>query len=111
MQPMQLKQLSQSKDSAMVSDVQVQYVYSQYPGRCPVSGRMLGKSAKDKQRIQKLLKTRQYTVEDLVSVQRAYIEDCDRNQTYAKNYATFLNNIPDIECFEEPITHSRRMVM
>lgn len=76
-----------------VSSESIERLYSYYPTKCPVSGRSTGKSSKDKRRIEVLLRTR--TEGDLEHAIKTYVSDCIGTRTYIKNFATFLNNVPD----------------
>ena len=69
-------------------------IYSLYPNKCLVQKeRSLGKSKSDKIKIKTLLKTK--TKEELKSVIEKYKIECVSGKVYMKNFATFLNNIPD----------------
>lgn len=80
----------------------VERMYALYPTKCPIRGASLGKSYKDKERIQKLL--RQYTEDEIESVFKNEIEE-KYGKHYMQNFSTFLNNFPDPNCsqlfFEE----------
>jgi len=80
----------------------VDYLYSIYPNNCFVKNTSNGKSLKNKDKIKTLLKN--YGYEKLKSIFETYINDCKKNKTYMKNFATFLNNIPDYDSmtFEQP---------
>lgn len=79
-----------SKDDE--NDDFIEMIYSLYPTKCPKRGSSLGKSAKDKNRIRKLLKT--YTKEQIEAVVRKEIGD-KYGISYMQNFSTFLNNFPD----------------
>lgn len=79
----------------------VDMIYSLYPTKCPKRGVSLGKSKKDKERINKLLKT--YTKEQIESVVRKEV-DAKYNKEYMQNFSTFLNNFPDPLCVDENIS-------
>lgn len=68
-------------------------LYSMYPSRCPVSRRATGKSSKDKERLERLLKA--HTEEELAYKIKRYVKECTEQDSYIKNFATFLNNLPD----------------
>lgn len=68
-------------------------LYALYPSKCPVSGRNTGKSSKDKHKLEILLRTN--TEEKLAGIIKRYIKESTEQQSYVKNFATFLNNIPD----------------
>ena len=70
----------------------VERMYALYPTKCPIRGTTLGKSYKDKERIQKLL--RQYTEDEIESVFKKEIEE-KYEKHYMQNFSTFLNNFPD----------------
>lgn len=70
----------------------VERMYALYPTKCPIRGASLGKSYKDKERIQKLL--RQYTEDEIESVFKNEIEE-KYGKHYMQNFSTFLNNFPD----------------
>lgn len=76
-----------------VNSDDVESVYQAYPSKCPVTKRPLGKSSKDKLRIQRLLK--RYTAQDLTERISAYVAESKQHNVYMKNFATFLNNIPE----------------
>lgn len=75
----------------------VEKIYLLYPTKCPKRGTSLGKSAKDKNRIKKLLKT--YTKEQIEAVVRKEIGD-KFGISYMQNFSTFLNNFPDPSIME-----------
>jgi hypothetical protein len=70
----------------------VERMYALYPTKCPIREASLGKSYKDKERIQKLL--RQYTESEIESVFKNEIEE-KYGKHYMQNFSTFLNNFPD----------------
>ena len=76
----------------------VEKIYLLYPTKCPKRGTSLGKSAKDKNRIRKLLKT--YTKEQIEAVVRKEIGD-KFGISYMQNFSTFLNNFPDPSIMED----------
>jgi len=80
-------------DSSALKDA-VERIYGLYPTKCPISGRATGKSSKDKQRIESLLK-KGLTEEMLSETIKRYIEESKTSVSYIKNFSTFLNNIPD----------------
>ena len=71
----------------------VDRLYKLYPAKCPISGRSTGKSAKDKEKLTRLL--RKKTEDELAGTIKHYIDDCTKSRTYFKNFSTFLNNLPD----------------
>lgn len=70
-------------------------LYALYPTKCPVSGRNTGKSSKDKHKLEILLRTN--TEERLAGIITRYIKESTEHNSYVKNFATFLNNIPDYD--------------
>jgi len=80
----------------------VDFLYSIYPNACFVKNTSTNKSLKNKDKIKLLLK--KYEFNKLKSIFETYISDCKKNKTYMKNFATFLNNIPDYNSmtFEQP---------
>ena len=68
-------------------------LYAIYPTTCPIKNRSLGKCSKNKQQLEKLLKTR--TPEDIELTIREYIVDCKNHGIFLKNFGTFLNQFPD----------------
>lgn len=84
------------------NDEFVDKVYAMYPSKCPVRNTYLGKCAKDKERIKKLLKI--YSKEDIEKVVKKEIEE-KYGKCYMSNFSTFLNNFPDPQSlFEEGIS-------
>lgn len=75
-----------------VTDEFVDRMYKLYPTKCPKRNQYLGKSAKDKVRIKKLLK--QYSMEDIEFVFKHEVEE-KYGKHYMSNLSTFLNNFPD----------------
>jgi hypothetical protein len=73
-------------------------MYQIYPAKCPKRGTSTGKSHKDKQRIKKLLKS--YTMEEIEKVFNHEIEE-KYDKQYMQNFATFLNNFPDVNALEQ----------
>lgn len=68
-------------------------LYALYPTKCPVSGRATGKSSKDKHKLEILLRT--IPEEKLAEIIKRYIKESTEQNSYVKNFATFLNNLPD----------------
>jgi len=83
-------------------DAAVERIYSAYPTKCPVSQRSTGKSSKDKEKIARLLRSKSYTEEELAAKIDRYVRECSATRTYIKNFATFLNNVPDYSEPEQP---------
>ena len=77
-------------------NVDVDEIYKAYPTRCNKSNRSTSKSNKDKDKIKKLLKI--HDKNHILKVIALYVEDS--KDSYIKNFATFLNNFPDLESFE-----------
>ena len=80
-------------DQKEASDSEVLAIYNAYPTKCPKTGRLTGKSSKDKKKIMTLLKTT--TCQTLLQKIESYVRDCKEHDVYLKNFSTFLNNIPD----------------
>jgi len=78
-----------------VDEDAVERIYALYPAKCPVSQRATGKSSSDKRKIEKLLLSR--TEEDITTAIKRYLQECIKAQSYIKNFATLLNNLPDYE--------------
>lgn len=79
----------------------VEKMYSLYPTKCPKRNSSLGKQAKDKERIRKLLKI--YTMEQVERVIRFEIGE-KYGKHYMSNFSTFLNNFPDPSCIEKSLS-------
>lgn len=75
-------------------------LYSLYPTKCPVSGRSTGKSSKDKEKLARLL--RDHTEQELADTIKRYVRESTEQQSFIKNFATFLNNLPDFKDQPEP---------
>lgn len=71
----------------------VQLIYSLYPSKCPIKNSSTGKTARNKDKIKKLLQN--ISTDELKSIINRYISECKESKTYIKNFGTFLNNIPD----------------
>jgi len=76
-------------------------IYKLYPSNCPKRKSSTGKSVKDKIKIESILKTK--TAFELENIIKNYITDCEKSGTYLKNFATFLNQLPEIEIIPEVI--------
>lgn len=70
-------------------------IYKLYPSKCIVKNSPTGKSKKDKDKIKTLLKNN--SADHLKKVIIWYVDECKKNNTYMKNFSTFLNNLPDID--------------
>lgn len=80
-------------------------LYALYPTKCPVSGRATGKSSKDKEKLARLLKD--HTEQELSETIKRYVKECTEQQSYIKNFSTFLNNLPDYSAKEQqPLSQS-----
>jgi len=73
----------------------VEIIYNSYPSKCPVGNRSTGKTSKNKDKINSMLKN--MSKDDLISKIEWYISDCKKTNTYIKNFGSFLNNLPDTE--------------
>lgn len=73
-------------------DAFVEKIYKMYPAKCPMRNISLGKTKKDKERIEKLLKF--YSMEDIEKVVKHEIDE-KYGKAYMSNFSTFLNNFPD----------------
>lgn len=73
-------------------DAFVEKIYKMYPSKCPMRNISLGKTKKDKERIEKLLKF--YSMEDIEKVVKHEIDE-KYGKAYMSNFSTFLNNFPD----------------
>lgn len=78
----------------------VERLYKLYPTSCPITGRSLGKGAKNKKQIITLLK--KHTPQEIETAIKMYIDDCKEHNSYVKNFSTFLNNLPDYSAGKEP---------
>lgn len=78
-----------------VDEDAVNYIYSLYPTKCPVTGRSTGKCSKDKAKIAIIL--RKTSKEDLARIIQDYVDESVVQKTWLKNFATFLNNLPDTQ--------------
>ena len=77
----------------------VNLIYDAYPSKCPVKGSNTGKCEKNKAQIEKLLQIHSET--NLIKTIQSYVADCKQSNTYIKNYSTFLNNLPDMNCSQD----------
>jgi len=73
----------------------IEDIYKLYPSKCPIQKRLTGKTAKNKSKIEDLLKTN--SAQDLKDIINLYIADSIKTNTYIKNFGTFLNNLPEKE--------------
>lgn len=76
----------------------VERMYKLYPTKCPLRGCYLGKSAKCRYEIKKLLKT--YSMDEIEIVFNHEINE-KFGKHYMQNFLTFLKNFPDINSIRE----------
>lgn len=69
----------------------VEELYAIYPTRCPKSGRGTDKGRESKKILVRLLKTR--SSQEIAAAIRAYLEDCNKTNTFIKNFDTLLHRI------------------
>lgn len=81
-----------------IDSPEVKTIYNEYPPRCKIKQRSLGKCFKNKSQIIKLLSDQ--SPERILRTQYAYVKDCVENEVVFKNYTTFLNNFPVLEDFK-----------
>lgn len=74
-------------------NTEVDMIYYLYPSECYVKGTPTGKGSKNKEKIRSLIKQNGY--EWLRLRVESYLVSCKQNKVYLKNFATFLNNIPE----------------
>lgn len=84
-----------------ITDNDIKEIYSLYPTKCPTKGSSTGKTSKNKDKIKALL-SKDYTFEDLKAIIERYVSECKKDKVFMKNFATFLNNIPDYSEPEKP---------
>jgi len=93
---------SKEKEEAHIPVEDIDSIYAEYPTRCVVTGRALGKSSSDKNKIERLLRDK--TKEQMLLTIRRYVDECKADKVYMKNFGTFLNNFPDYDLTEKTKT-------
>ena len=83
----------------------VESMYQLYPSKCPIRNTYLGKSQKDKDKLNRLLK--HYTMEEIEKVIR-YEVDTKYGKSMMSNFSTFLNNFPDPNALDEEYIPNKR---
>lgn len=78
-----------------ISKDDIDKIYSAYPSKCIVKKSSTGKTTNNKSKIETILKKGTYSVDQLLSIIDRYVKECKETNTFMKNFATFLNNIPD----------------
>ena len=78
-------------NSKPVFSTEVEELYSLYPTRCPKSGRGTDKGIESKKIIVRLLKN--LSSQEIAASIRAYLDDCDKTNTFIKNFDTLLHKI------------------
>jgi len=86
----------------------VERIYAIYPTKCPVRKQPTGKSAKDKDKIARLLAT--MSEQQLTQTITRYVDDCRKTGAYLKNFSTLLNNLPDYSEPEQQAPPKERIV-
>ena len=76
-------------------NAEVEEIYKAYPAKCRNRGTSTGKSVKDKVRIFNLLTKEGRTKDELLGIIRDYVRESENAKSYLKNFATFLNNLPE----------------
>ena len=90
------------KEKNNIFDDSVEKIYAFYPGKdLNNNNRSTGKGFKNKEQINKLLKTG-LTEDVLIKTIEIYFENCRSSGSYLKNFSTFLNNLPDYDLKNEP---------
>lgn len=84
-------------------DAFVEKIYKMYPTKCPMRNISLGKTKKDKERIEKLLKF--YSMEEIEKVVKHEIDE-KYGKAYMSNFSTFLNNFPDPQSLFDDISNN-----
>lgn len=72
---------------------EIEFIYELYPSTCYTKGSSTGKGSKNKEKIRSIIKQNGY--EWLRLRVESYLASCKQNKVYLKNFATFLNNIPE----------------
>lgn len=84
------------RDSVRDTDKKtIDEIYLLYPSKCVVKGSSTGKGSGNKDQIKRLLK--KHSSEHLKKTIGRYIKECQKHQTFMKNFKTFLNDLPDYE--------------
>lgn len=69
----------------------VEELYALYPTRCPKSGRGTDKGRESKKILVRLLKN--HSQQEIAAAIRAYLDDCDKTNTFIKNFDSLLHRI------------------
>lgn len=91
--------VKESKVNYITLNHQIDEIYNLYPGKCPIASRPTGKSTKDKTRIKNMLEEKGF--DNLKNIIEQYVKQCFESKCYIKNFATFLNNLPDMEAIDK----------
>lgn len=83
----------------------IERMYQLYPSKCPIRNTYLGKSQKDKDKLNRLLK--HYTMEEIEKVIR-YEVDTKYSKSMMSNFSTFLNNFPDPNALDEEYVPNKK---
>ena len=70
---------------------EVEELYALYPTRCPKSNRGTDKGIESKKILVRLLK--KFSSQEIAAAIRTYIDDCDKTNTFIKNFDTLLHKI------------------
>jgi predicted phage replisome organizer len=86
------------KDIYIDKDKDIEEIYNLYPSVCPIKKSSTNKCKKNKDQILKLLKEKEKG--DIIKTINEYIEDCEKNKIWIKNFSTFLNQFPERENYD-----------
>ncbi len=70
---------------------EVEELYALYPTRCPKINRGTDKGIESKKILVRLLK--KFSSQEIAAAIRTYIDDCDKTNTFIKNFDTLLHKI------------------
>jgi len=85
----------EEKEEVKKINVDVDFIYSLYPTKCPVKKTSTGKSTANKEKIKSILKT--ISKDKLSNTIERYKKECEEGKIYIKNFSTFLKYLPDYD--------------
>jgi len=82
---------NKKKNNIPVFPNEVEELYAIYPTKCPMSSRSTDKGVNSKKLIVRLLK--EHSSQEIASAIRTYLDECNKTDTFIKNFDTLLHKI------------------
>ena len=92
-----------------ISKDKIIYIVNTYPTSCPIRKTSTRRSVYNRKKLITIIqKNGMVRTAEII---RAYINDCEKTNTYIMNFSTFVNNFPSLEDFEKQEKKQQKIIV